>query len=308
MASTTRDSRQSFRYDDETVISYETQGNGPVPVVFLHGFAAGLITWHDIRPMFPASRFRLYLLDLKGFGFSTKPRDGKYTPEDQAAVVISFMKSLGLKHSVLVGHSLGGGIALLVFMGTRGEGEREMIGRLVLIDCAAYPQRLPRIMRLLRRPLLGRAILRLLPVRFMVIYSLKHVFHDGSALTPDRIDRYVTCFAKDGIDRVFMETCRGLVPQRYSASCRSFNGINIPTLIIWGRGDRFIPVQNGARLHGDIPGSRLVVIGACGHNPHEERPVETFAAIAEFLETTEPLAKRHEEAGVQGASERGSKA
>ncbi len=288
MTVTSRDSRQSFRYDDEVVINYETEGDGPVPIVFLHGFAAGLITWHDIRPLFPAPRFRLYLLDLKGFGFSSKPRDDRYGPEDQAAVVISFMKALGLRHAVLVGHSLGGGIALLVFMGARGEGERELIDRLVLIDCAAYPQRLPRIMRFMRRrPLLGRAILRLLPVRFMVIYSLKHVFHDRSVMTPDRIDRYVTCFDREGIDRVFTETCRRLVPERYANPCRLFHDITVPTLIIWGDEDRFIPVQNGERLRRDIPGSRLIVISGCGHNPHEERPAETFAAIAEFFETNE---------------------
>ncbi|HEX9022881.1 MAG TPA: alpha/beta hydrolase [Geobacteraceae bacterium] len=281
--------RRSFSYDDETVISYEAQGDGPVPVVFLHGFAAGLITWHDIRPLFPPSRFRLYLPDLKGFGFSSKPCDGRYTPEDQAAVVLSFMKSLGLRHAVLVGHSLGGGIALLALWEARRDGMSDLIDRLILIDCAAYPQRLPRIMRLLRRPLLGRAIIRLLPVRFMVVYSLRHVFHDKGAITPQRIDRYVTCFGRKGIDRVFAATCRQLAPERYADLAPSFHGITVPTLIIWGGEDRFIPAENGGRLQRDIPGSRLVVIGACGHNPHEERPGETFAAMAEFLAMSREL-------------------
>ncbi len=283
MAAEIIDSRQSFCYDNDVVISYETEGDGPTPIVFLHGFAAGLITWHDIRLLFPTSLFRLYLLDLKGYGFSTKPRDHRYAPEDQAAIVLSFMEALKLRHAVLVGHSLGGGIALLAFHQAREKDERELIDRLVLIDCAAYPQRLPRIMRWLRVPLLGRAILHLLPVRFMVRYSLDRVFHDKKAITPDRINRYVTCFGRKGIDHVFSETCRRLIPEKYAALSGFFRNIAVPTLIIWGEEDRFISPGHGRRLQGAIPGSRLVVIPGCGHNPHEERPAETFAAMSEFL-------------------------
>ncbi len=276
-------SRRTFHYDDEVAINYETEGDGPIPVVFLHGFAAGLITWHDIRRFFPASRYRLFLLDLKGFGFSSKPRDHGYAPEDQAAIVGAFMERLNLRHAVLVGHSLGGGIALLVYRLMQERGEREMIDRLVLIDCAAYPQRLPRIMRWLRKPLLGWAILHLLPVRFMVCYSLKRVFRDKGALTPDRITRYVTCFGRKGIAHVFIETCRRLVPERYEALSGFYGDIAIPTLIIWGEADRFVAPALGRRLRNEIPGSRLATIPDCGHNPHEERPAETFAAIGEFL-------------------------
>lgn len=284
MSTETINYRQSFRYDNGVTISYETDGDGPTPVVFLHGFAAGLITWHDIRPFFPSSLFRLFLLDLKGFGFSFKPRDHMYAPEDQASIVLSFMEALKLRHAVMVGHSLGGGIALLAFHQAGEKDKRELIDRLVLIDCAAYPQRLPRIIRWLRNPLLGRAILHLLPVRFMVRYSLDRVFHDKKAITPDRIDRYVTCFGRKGIDHVFIETCRRLIPDKYAALSGLFPGIAVPTLIIWGEEDRFISFHHGRRLQAAIPGSRLVIIPGCGHNPHEERPVETFAAISEFLE------------------------
>jgi pimeloyl-ACP methyl ester carboxylesterase len=277
------DSRQSFRYDDNVTISYEAHGQGSTPVVFLHGFAAALTTWDDIRPLFPTAAFRLYLLDLKGFGFSSKPRDGKYTPEEQAGIVISFMKSQKLLQVVLVGHSLGGGIALLALQRAEAEEARELIGRLILIDCTAYPQRLPRILRWLRIPFLGWAILHLLPVRFMVRYSLERVFHDKKAITPDRINRYVTCFDSKGIDHVFSETCRWLIPDKYAAQSGFFRSIAVPALIIWGGEDRFVDLRLGRRLESEIPGSRLVIIPDCGHNPHEERPAETFAAINEFL-------------------------
>ena len=278
-------SRNEFHYSDGVVISYEVQGHGGTPLVFLHGFAAALTTWNDIRPLFPPDRFRLYLLDLKGFGFSTKPHDDRYAPEDQAAIVTAFLKALHLRHAVLIGHSLGGGIALLACL-EKSEQERESIERLVLIDCAAYQQPLPPIMRWLAVRPLGWCILHLLPLRFMVRFTLEQIMRNRSAITPERIARYMACFGGKGIAGVFITTCRQLIPENYAAMADRFKTVTRPTLIIWGREDPLIDASLGIRLHGDIPGSRLVIIESCGHVPQEERPAETFAAIAEFLEET----------------------
>lgn len=273
-----------FHYSDGVSINYEVHGHGGTPIVFLHGFAAALTSWHDIVPLFPPERFTLYLLDLKGFGFSSKPRDGRYSPEEQVAIVTAFLEHEGLSGVVLAGHSYGGGIALLSYLAARDSGKEKLIGRLILIGCAAYPETLPRLMRWLGHPLLGRCILHLLPLRFMVRFTLERVISDRRAITEERIARYMTCFGREGIIPVFIESCRQLVPGRYAGLPRLLRTITIPTLIIWGGNDRIIPLSFGERLHGDIPGSRLAVIPGCGHVPQEERPAETCAAMREFLE------------------------
>lgn len=280
--------QHTFPYSPTVQINYEVQGEGPVPFVFVHGFAAALTTWDDIRGMFPAERYRLYLLDLKGFGFSDKPKDGRYRPEDQAAIVLAFLEGLGLRRAVLAGHSLGGGIVLLAALQAAATSRRELIGGLILIDCAAHPQPLPRVMRWLRTPLVGPAILHLLPLRFMVLFTLKHVFHDRAAITPERIARYMGCFGMEGIGHVFIQTCRQLNPAAYAHQATHFRQIDVPTLIIWGSRDRIIAPEHGERLHAEIPGSRLAVIEECGHVPQEERPLETYEAIREFLMTLTP--------------------
>jgi pimeloyl-ACP methyl ester carboxylesterase len=273
----------TFRYSTGVTINYRVVGKGPTPVVFLHGFAAALTTWDDIVPFFPADRFTLYLLDLKGFGFSSKPRDGRYRPEDQAEVVAAFLEAEKLEEVVLVGHSLGGAIALLVLLGAMTAGRPGRIGRLVLIDPAAFPQPLLPVMSRLRRPLLGAAILHLLPVSLMVRFTLARVFHDPSAVTPERVRRYATCFGSRGMAYVLQESCRALVPRRYAELPSLYPTIEIPVLIVWGEQDRIINPRCGERLVAQIPGARLVVIPGCGHNPHEERPRETFGALAGFL-------------------------
>ena len=276
--------RREFRYRDDVVISYEVEGAGPTPVVFLHGFAAALTTWDDIRGFFPPARYRLYFLDLKGFGHSSKPHDGAYGPTDQAAVVAAFLADQGLRKTILVGHSLGGGIALLTLLGARAGGKGDLIGGLVLIGCAAYPQRLPPVLRLLRVPVLGWAILHLLPVPFMVKFTLRRLYHDRKAVTPERIARYIDSFGRRGIAHVLIESARHLVPEDLPRIIPAYRDIAVPVLIIWGRHDPMINLQEGIRLHHTVPASRLVVIDACGHIPQEESPVKTYAAIADFLD------------------------
>ncbi|RII25304.1 MAG: alpha/beta hydrolase [Geobacter sp.] len=275
--------REIFSYSSTVKIAYERHGRGPVPVVFLHGFAAALTTWHDLVPFIPEESYTLYLLDLKGFGFSSKPRDRRYTMEEQAAIVTAFLEGMGLSNVVLAGHSLGGGIALLTYLQARGEGKANLVGRLVLIAPAAYPQRLPRIMRWLRTPLLGWGILHLLPLRFMVRYTLEHVFYDHKVITEERIARYMTCFGRRRIGYVFITTCRQLVPERYAHLPDRYPTIAVPTLIIWGEHDRIIRPRHGEKLRAAIPGSQLKIISGCGHIPHEERPEETYGTMEGFI-------------------------
>ena len=275
---------REFRYRDDVVISYEVDGAGPTPVVFLHGFAAALITWDDIRSFFPHDRYRLYFLDLKGFGHSSKPHDGAYRPTDQAAIVAAFLSDQGLSKTILVGHSLGGGIALLTLLGVQAGGKGDLIAGLVLIDCAAYPQRLPPVLNLLRVPILGWAILHLLPVPFMVKFTLTKLCYDRKTVTPERIARYINSFDRTGIAHVLIESARHLVPEDYARIIPAYREIAVPALIIWGMHDPIINLQEGIRLHHAVPASRLVVIDACGHIPQEESPVKTYAAIADFLE------------------------
>lgn len=279
----TASERRTFTCEPGVDISYRVAGHGPVPIVFIHGFAAALTTWDDIAPLFPAERFTLYLLDLKGFGFSSKPRSGSYSVEEQAAVAAAFIKNQGLTQVVLAGHSLGGAIALLVTLQARDRGDAAMVSRLILIDCSAYPQKLPRLMKWLTIPLLPRIGMALIPVRRIVRYTLERVFHDKTAITPQRIARYEQCFGRRGMARVLIRSALAIDPDSYGAITSRYRKINVPTLIVWGKEDRIVKISQGKRLADEMPDARLEVIGGCGHNPHEERPGETFGVIMEFL-------------------------
>jgi pimeloyl-ACP methyl ester carboxylesterase len=272
-----------FNYGDGISIHYLVGGSGPVPLVFLHGFAASHTTWHDIVPLFPADRFRIFLLDMKGFGMSAKPRDGAYTIEDQVVMVRSFIKEQGFSSVILIGHSLGGGFALRACMQMQSERDPCKVEKLVLIDCAAYPQRLPKFFRRLKMPILGPLFIRLIPVRLMVRKTLSQIFYDASAVTPERFVRYARYFRGKGIPYAMRETVKCINPEAYAHIDERYREIYVPTLIIWGELDRIVKLKHGLRLHEDLANSRLKILEKCGHNPHEERPGETFAAMEEFL-------------------------
>jgi pimeloyl-ACP methyl ester carboxylesterase len=266
-------------------IHYQPGGHGPTPLVFLHGFASSHTTWLDIAGLFPADRYTLYLLDMKGFGLSSKPRDDAYTVEDQAAIVKAFIRKQGLNSPILIGHSLGGAVALRVCLQTRGENEPFSVDRLVLINCAAYPQKLPKFFRRLRTPLLGPLFLHLIPVRKMVQTTLDKVFSDPAAVTPERIERYMNYFRGKGIAYALRATVKGIDPAAYARVSESYRKLSVPSLIIWGEEDRVIRLKNGLRLHEDLTGSQLKVLGKCGHSPQEECPERTFSAMDAFIRT-----------------------
>lgn len=103
---------KTFQFSPTVAINYETNGTGGTPIVMLHGFGASLETWRDIQPLLQDS-FSLNLIDLKGSGLSSKPRDGNYSLESHAEIVESFLAWLQLDNVVLVGHSYGGAVALV---------------------------------------------------------------------------------------------------------------------------------------------------------------------------------------------------
>jgi len=273
---------QFFRYSADVLIHYQEEGTGPTPVVFLHGYAASLVTWHDIRRMFAPERYRLFFLDLKGSGLSSKPRDDIYGPMTHAAIVAAFLQAHELNGVVLVGHSFGGAVALLTSLKSRPEGEWGRIGRLILIDCAVYPQKIPRYIGYLRLPLLGYLLLKAVPVRFGVRQMLNNIFRNQRAITPERIERYASCFGKESVYPL-IQGARQLLPPDSAELVLRYREIDFPTLIIWGREDPLISLDQGVRLQGELPQARLVVLENCGHNPHEEWPEQTFAVIHEFL-------------------------
>lgn len=266
-----------------TLLHYISEGGGE-PMLFLHGFAANLYTWrHLARPL--AAERRVILADLKGFGHSPKPRDGRYSILHQACLVAALARELALQQLTLVGHSYGGAVALvLALRWCRHDPGR--LRRLVLVSSAAYPQPLPPSMALAARRVLGPVLLRLVSKEFLIRRGLEYAFHRAQRIEPGAVRAYARPLERSDARYTLIQAVRQLVPPNVDALVARYPSIDVPTLILWGRHDRVIPLAVGQRLHRDIPRSSLCVLDDCGHVPQEEKPAETLEAIRRFMRET----------------------
>jgi pimeloyl-ACP methyl ester carboxylesterase len=279
----TSESKRTFAYSDQVRISYEVHGAGNSPIVFLHGFGASVETWRDVQSRLSQGN-KLYFLDLKGFGLSSTPDDGKYSVNDQADVVLAFIKSQNLHNVTLVGHSYGGAVCLFTYFKDWSNQHGSSITRLVLIDAAAYVQVFPSFIGVLRIPVINWVVMNLVPAQMRASYVLRQLFHDVAKLSDERISRHAEFLGQPGSYNSFVESAKQMVPANPDSITALIKTIEVPTLILWGADDTAIPVEFGRRLHQDIRNSSLVVIPNCGHIPHEEVPEESLEAILKFLE------------------------
>lgn len=274
---------RTFEFSPGIEINFEVCGNGNQPMLLLHGFGASLESWRDIQPWLE-KHFRLYLVDLKGFGLSSKPKGGLYSLEDQVDVVVSFIESLNFDRLILIGHSYGGAIALLTYFKLDERSCAERISSLVLIDAAGYLQKLPFFISILQTPLVNRIVLNCLPAKWRAKFTLRRVFHDPCKVTDQIVDRYARFLDLPGSHNALIETAKLVIPDDPASVIQRIREIRAQTLIIWGQNDPAIPLEHAYRFREDISTSTLEVIPECGHIPHEEKPSETGQVVLSFLE------------------------
>lgn len=255
---------------------------GQPTLILIHGFGASLETWTDLYPLL-CKNYSVVRLDLKGAGFSSKPQDSQYGPEDQARLILAFLRNLKLTNVVLVGHSLGGGIALLTYFESIVQKDINIQG-LVLVDSAGYSQPLPFFVSAVRNPI-TRCLSDLTSPQFRARLVLEKIFEVKAKVTPERIERYAFFLDTPGNGYALNQTAQQILPHNLSQLASQFPTINVPTLIVWGENDPVIPVENGRRFNREIRNSRLIVIPDTGHVPQEERPEEFFTAIDTFMKS-----------------------
>ncbi len=272
---------QTFHFSENVKINFEKNGNRGPAVIFLHGFGDSLATWKDIRNVM-SDEYQLYCIDLKGCGYSSKPKDSKYSVSDQAEIITKFIVRYNLKRVTLIGHSFGGAVALFTYMNFHN-GCINPIEKIVLIDSAGYNQKLPFFITILRTPIINSLVLNLLPSEFQAEYTLRKLVYDKSKLTKDKILRYSFFYNMPGSHNALVQTAKQILPDNHEEIIGQIKLINVPTLIVWGRNDPIIPLKNAFRFQADISNAQVRIIDNCGHIPQEEKPEETAKAIVEFL-------------------------
>jgi pimeloyl-ACP methyl ester carboxylesterase len=246
-----------------------------IPIVLIHGSMGSLHMWEGwAREL--AKQARLISVDLPGHGLTGAwPRD-EYTIEAYTDFIEVLVDTLNLDRFVLVGHSMGGAVAWN-FAATRPD----RVSQLILVDAAGYPRaggEAPLPTRLARTPVVGEIGIYFKPER-LVRRSLEEVYADPAMVTPDRIRRYAELQRFPGNREATLQRSRTQEPLDPTPLKR----LDVPTLILWGGKDRWVPTADAFRFQGDIKGAQLEIFEALGHNPMEEDPKATAAAVAAFI-------------------------
>jgi len=277
---------ESVRYQPVSVngqavkLAVHEKGKGK-PLIMIHGLGASSFTWRKIAPEL-AKKHRVIAIDLKGFGQSDKPLDGRYSIFDQAELVNDYIVRNGLEDATLVGHSYGGGVALAVALKQMDAGQ-ENIKRLVLIDSIAYRQPLPFFFRLLRVPVLGELGLSLVPPEVQMERALAVAYYQDGDVTQETVNNYASALHSEGGRHALLYTIDNLDPAQADEISQRYKSLTLPSLVLWCDRDKIVPLKIGRRLASDLPNARLKILRNCGHIPHEEQPAETLTSIRNFM-------------------------
>jgi pimeloyl-ACP methyl ester carboxylesterase len=270
------------RGTDLTISYLDTGGSDNTAIVLIHGFGASAYTWHALLHSL-AEHHRVVAIDLKGFGQSGKPDDQYYSIFDQAEVVDTLIRHLDLREIVLGGHSMGGTIALVLASGPPEE-RPYRIERLMIFSAPAFRQRLPLFIMALDIPLLGEAVLHIIPPETVVRFVLEASYYDDDLIGDREVAAYARGLKSPGGRKALTTTAGCLADLNASGFTFDFRAVKMPALLVWGRHDTVVPTGYAFALRDALPGPvSFHRLPECGHIPPTEKPHATLRLISEFL-------------------------
>ncbi len=270
-------------------VLYRAAGSGPV-LVLVHGITSTSATWAGVLP-YLAKHFTVIAPDLLGHGDSAKPR-GDYSLGAYASGIRDLLLALGHDRATLVGHSLGGGVAMQFAYQFP-----ERCERLVLVDSGGLGAEVSPLLRAATLPGAELLLPLLANSRFLSAGRAAGRVLDRVGLRPrtdlGEILRGHASLSNPEARAAFIHTLRTIVDprgQRVDASDRLYLAERIPFLVIWGDRDPIIPVAHALAVRDHVPGSRVEIFEGAGHFPHLDDPQRFVHLVVEFVASIEPAA------------------
>ncbi len=265
--------------EEGTKIHYQIEGNLEKPAVFLiHGAWSSLYAWDEWVKLIQ-DEFRIIRLDLPAHGLTGPGKTHYFQPEHAFKIIDALANHLNIQYFILVGNSLGGHIAWRYALT-----HQDRVKALVLIDSAGSPENLSdgieKALFLLKIPFAWRFMSKI-PSKEMVKNGAEFTYENKAIITDEHVLKTWELMRFPGSSSAFAYAfSKWSVHDKTALQLRN---LNIPVLILWGKEDRFIPVQAGYWFDQTLPLSDLIIYEKTGHAPMEERPVKTVEDFMHFL-------------------------
>jgi pimeloyl-ACP methyl ester carboxylesterase len=264
-------------------------GSGPV-LLLLHGLGCDHTTWAPVIGQL-AKKYTVIAPDLLGHGASDKPR-ADYSVGGYANGMRDLLTVLGIDKVTVVGHSLGGGVAMQF-----GYQFPERTERIILVAPGGLGPEVSRLIRAVTLPgfneLMG--VLTLPGVRHAGAAGLRALARTGLAMTHDldEVADIYTSFKDKRARRAISHVVRAVVDTRgqlVTMVDRAYLTQAMPMLVVWGQEDRVIPVRHATTATTVAPGAVVEVLGNSGHFPHKDHPERFVKIVNDFVRSTRPAA------------------
>ena len=262
-------------------------GSGPA-LLLLHGLGCDHTTWNPVIDRL-AETHTVIAPDLLGHGLSDKPR-ADYSVGGYANGMRDLLSVLGIERVTVVGHSLGGGVAMQF-----AYQYPERTERLLLVSPGGLGREVTPLIRCITTPGFHQVmgVLTRRPLRQAITTSMRVASAVGPSLTHDldEVAEIVDTFADPRARAATRHVVSAVVDwkgQIITMTDRAYLTRSVPTLIVWGTADHVIPARHAARAQAAAPGIRVALVEGAGHFPHKDDPQRFAELVEDFLATTEP--------------------
>jgi pimeloyl-ACP methyl ester carboxylesterase len=259
---------------------YWVLGEGETNVILIHGLGASADIWmHNIHAL--SENYKIYVPDLPGFGRADIP-DASFTPFDSIQFIDDFLNAMKIDHAVLIGQSLGGGVALQYTIRFP-----QKVDKLVLVDNAGFGSDVIWTLRWMSLPVIGK--LMSFPTKIGVKIFFQLAVKNPAVITKQFVDIFYEHFSRPGQQAFLLRLIRSIIDfhgarqEVLSEVLENLPKITKPTLIIWGEHDRVFPLTHAYYGTEKIPGSMLHIFPDCGHIPFFEQPDAFNTLVLDFL-------------------------
>jgi len=250
-------------------------------ILLLHGFGSSTYTWR--KNLEELGKFaRVTAIDIKGFGLTEKPKDGQYNEAAYVRHVVAAMDALKLRKPILVGNSMGGGIAARVALE-----HPERCSGLILVDAVRPFSRIDFEAGGVdttkfkgRSSILAVALVRSLLTRDRLRGMLESVYEGREPVTDEMVEAYFVPTTIEGAPEALLAMMN---PRPDTAKAIPLKDLKCPVTILWGGRDNVIPLAAGEALARDMPKAEFVVWAQAGHMPHEDEPGKFHDLVRSFV-------------------------
>lgn len=268
------------------VVHYEVAGpEGAPTVVFIHGFSTPYFTWDECFAAVTEAGYRAVRLDLFGRGYSDRPSGVDYDADLYDRQVVELLDKLDITGPVtLAGLSMGGAVSILF-----ADHHPARVNALILVDPAGFPLPMPTTAKLIRIPMVGEYLMRLMGDKTILEGNAGN-FYDQSLL-PEFNAKFEVQMEYKGFKSALLSTLRHMRLQDLGAEYALVGESGVPTLLVWGKEDTVIPFETSEKVMAAIPQAELVAVEEGAHTPNYENPDIVNPAMLDFLGRVAPIEK-----------------